>query len=614
MHDLLFELMSSGDEILEFLSGNIDQIETDTCVTVSESMGELYKSIAAYIDSNKLDKQHRGREAALNAELAVLKLHNYFLSKDHNNAEYILIYELIPLHIFLTNELNFWYAIYPDTDKMRAYAIKQLEDLKEYTPHHKETLAKEYNYDVTIVVLCYNKVYLTQTALNSLLKYTDFEKYSVEIIVINNGSDDNGETSAYLKSLDDPRIKTIDLKYPLGYNGQSLGPLAAGGRYFVEFHTDVIATNNWLNNLMECICSDPRIGAVATVSNNSSNNQRIDVDYTDPMKNDAGLQRFALKYNKTDRLKWEDRVRVMPTSSYITPTMIYRHLLRDPWLYYGQFTDDDMALFLRRSGFRQIVVTDTFLHHSGSQTSLLDMSKNDSIGQMRERFFKKWGVDAWVSTFSNIGILQYVTEQNIGGSESFLFIDPYFGSTTLSIINHYRANKKSIGETTAIVSDSRYTADAVYYDNVLVGGVTESLLELDSKFDYVLFQPDIEDYIDENFHEMLKALRAVCKPETKVMFTISNPGYCLGLNDLLNGRITKKPYQPWLGTRFIDPEFVIATALEQGFLYRVGNIVDPQNEQQSRVIKQLQPLANDDKKAIALTCKSLLFELRPDSI
>jgi hypothetical protein len=163
------------------------------------------------------------------------------------------------------------------------------------------------------------------------------------------------------------------------------------------------------------------------------------------------------------------------------------------------------------------------------------------------------------------------------------------------------------------VSDSRYTADAVYYDNVLVGGVTGSLLELAGKFDYVLFQPDIEDYIDENFHEMLKALRTVCKPETKVMFTISNPGYCLGLNDLLNGRITKKPYQPWLGTRFIDPEFVIATALEQGFLYRVGNIVDPQNEQHSRIIKQLQPLANDDKKAIALTCKSLLFELRPGS-
>jgi hypothetical protein len=240
------------------------------------------------------------------------------------------------------------------------------------------------------------------------------------------------------------------------------------------------------------------------------------------------------------------------------------------------------------------------------------MGKNDSVGQMRERFFKKWGVDAWFGWFTNVGVLQYIKEQKISGSESFLFIDPYFGSTVMHIFNHYRVNKKTIGETTAIISDVRYIEDAVYYDNVLVGDVAESLLKLDSKFDFVLIHPEIEDYIDKNFHEILKALHMVCKPETKVMFTLNNPGYYLGLSDLLNGKITKKPYQPWLGTCFIDPEYVAATALEQGFLCGVGSVIEHQNEQQSQIIRQLQPLAKSDERATALTCKSLLFELRPD--
>jgi len=610
-HDLLFELMSSGDELLDFLNENRSQIDTDTRKAVSESMGELYKNIAEYVENNKPDKQHRGREAALNAELAAVKLCNYLSGKDNIMAEHILGYELIPLHVFLANELNFWYAIYPDTDKMQEYAKMQLKDLQEYAPHHEEELTKEYSYDVSIVMLCYNKVFLTKTALDSLLKYTDFEKYNVEIIVINNGSDDNGETSAYISGLDDRRIKTVDLKYPLGYNGQSLGPLAAGGRYFVEFHTDVIATSKWLNNLMECITSDSRIGAVATVSNYSSNNQMISIEYKDPMKNDAELQSYALKHNKSNPFMWEDRIRVIPTSSYITPTVIYRHLLRDPWLYYGQFTDDDMSLFLRRSGFRQIVATDTFLHHSGSQTSSADIEKNDSIKQMRERFFIKWGVDSWTGSSLNTSVFLHMREQEAGDSESFLFIDPYFGSIVLNTINDYKANKKAIGKTTAIVSDLRYAEDAVYYDDVIVGGVTESLLKISSKFDYVLINPDIEEYIEKDFPEMLKALHKVCAPGAKVMFTLNNPGYFLGLCDLLNGEITKKPYQPWLGTRFIDPDYVAAMAQEQGFICSTGRIIGSKSEQHSQIIKQLQPLANSDEKAEALIYTSLLFELRP---
>ena len=349
-HEVLFELMQSGDEALDFLCENLAPDVADTCVLLCETLRELYENIAAYVENNNIKERHRGREAALNAALAADKLIKMCSADDFENAVLLLTCELLPLHIFLARELDLWFSIYPDMGKLRERCERELESVKDYRKQHKETLEMEYDYDVSIMVLCYNKVSLTKMSLDSLLKYTNFDKYRVEIIIINNGSNDGGETSAFIRELDDPRIKTVDLKHPLGYNGYSLGPLAARGRYCVEFHTDVIATEKWLDNLMTCINSDPGIGAAVAACNNSSNNQRIPTSYADPMKNDAEMQRFAKAYNHSDPLKWEDRTRVVPTSGFIIPTILYRHLLRDPWLYYGQFTDDDMALLLRRSG------------------------------------------------------------------------------------------------------------------------------------------------------------------------------------------------------------------------------------------------------------------------
>jgi GT2 family glycosyltransferase len=609
-NEMLFELLQSGDEAIGFLCENLNTDVADTCVLVSGSLGELYENIASYVEANKIAQQHRGREAALNSAIAARKLSTYCSDGDFEKAAFLMTYELMPLHIFLSNELDVWYAIYPDMEKLHERRDREFKALTEYLPDHKNALEAEYDYDVSVMMLCYNKVQFTKIALESLLKYTDFDKYRVEIIIVNNGSDDNGETSAYIGGLNDPRIKAVDLKYPLGYNGQSLGPPAAGGRYFVELHTDVVATENWLNNLMECIGSDPNIGAAVAVCNESSNNQTISINYANPIKNDTELHRFAGNYNKSDPSMWEDRARIIPISGYITPTILYRHLLRDPWLYYGQFTDDDMSVFLRRSGFRQVLAKDTFLHHYGSQTSSTDIAKNDSISIMRKRFYEKWGVDAWCSAEFNPAVVHYISKQKLAGSESFLFIDPYFGTTPMYVFNEFKAQKKDIGETTAIVSDSRYTADAVYYDKVLIGDLIELLEQSHNKYDYIVFHPGIEEYIDRDFPGLLNVLRSACKPGAKVLFTLSNPGYYMKLLELAGGTVTNNSNEQWKGIRFIDPEYISSTAAEHGFRCTAANIRGPQIEAHKQVIQHLKALATDKNKAEAMTCMSFFYELR----
>jgi len=610
INEVLFELLDSGGEALDFLQESMCPDSMDTCVVVSQPLGELYENIAVLIDNNNISQEHRGREAALNAAIAAGKMYKLCSDGDLEEAEFLLTYELLPLHIFLSNELIFWFEIFPDMEKLREYRDRQLEGIIEYKQSHKEVLEMDYTYDVSVVILCYNKVYLTKIALESVLAYTDFKKYRVEIIVINNGSDDNGETSTYLRGLNDSRIKTVDLKYPLGYNGYSLGPIAAGGRYFVEFHTDVIATTNWLNNLINCISSDPNIGAVVAVCNESSNNQMISVDYADPIENDAELQCFAKKYNNPDPQKWEDRARIMPTSGFITPTILYRRLLRDPWLQDGFFTDDDMSVFLRRSGFRQVLARDTFLHHFGSQTSSAIIAGNYSTDVMRRRFYDKWGVDAFYSSSFNPAIVHYMKYQNFVGSESFLFIDPLFGTTAMYVYNQFRENSKNLGETAAIVSDKRYAADARrFFNKAMIGSAIETLTRLQSKYDYVVFCPDIEEYIDMDFPELLKAVHSVCKAGAKVLFTLNNPAFFVTLVELANGIVSVKSQDLWKGIRFIDPKYVRAAVEEQGFCCSTGDIPWQQVEQLSHNMQRMQTLANNKKLAEAMSVMSLFFEL-----
>jgi|GEM_PF-2282083 len=606
----LFDLLHSGDEALNFICEQINMDSTDSCIVVAESLKELYENIADCIKNNDIKEKHRGSEAALNAALASEKLREVCAAGEIEKAAALTSYELLPLHLFLTTELNFWFSIYPDIAKMRNHRDMIIENISEFRSVHKQMLEEEYSYDVSIMVLCYNKVYLTKIAFESLLKYTNFEKYNVEIILVNNGSDDNGETSDFLESINDPRVRTVNLKHPLGYNGYALGPLGAGGRYFVEFHTDVIATENWLDNLMKCITSDPQIGAVAAVSNKSSNYQEILTEYPDPAQDDTEMQKFAREFNHSDPTKWEERSRVVPTSGLIIPTMLYQKLLRDPWFYNGQFSDDDLSAFLRRGGFKQIVTKDTFLHHFGSQTSGFNQDYNNSLKQSRDRFFMKWETDAWYNVIKNDEIVIYINTLEIKDSESLLFIDPLFGTTSQFICNEFRKRGKKLGETVAIVSDVLFTADSQhFYDNVITGSVKDSLLQIKSKFDHIVFHPDISDYIDEGFPEMLKALHSKCKPNAKIIFSLRNPAYYKLLYDVVNGNVSIKPYDSQNGIRFIDPLYIFNTAVKQGFICKVTNVKEPSGSEHTELLRLVQNLAKDDKVRDEMNSVSRVFEL-----
>ena len=152
--------------------------------------------------------------------------------------------------------------------QQQAALMQAMRDLHTAPP-------SEYPYDVSIVLCAYNKLEYTKAAIESIFAHTDFSSGRVELITINNGSDDG--TREYFESL--PHTKKINLKYNiLSFNAAQY---IVEGRYYVGYANDVIATPHWLDHLYTSIESDSYIAQVVPTCNEEgvSNDQGIAVSY-----------------------------------------------------------------------------------------------------------------------------------------------------------------------------------------------------------------------------------------------------------------------------------------------------------------------------------------------
>ena len=313
----------------------------------------------------------------------------------------------------------------------------------------------EYPYDVSIVLCAYNKLEYTKAAVESIFAHTDFSSGRVELITINNGSDDG--TREYFESL--PHTKKINLKYNiLGFNAVQY---IAEGRYYLGYSNDVIATPHWLDQLYAAMESDARIAQAVPTCNEEgvSNNQGIPIPYPNTF---AGLERmhtFAAAHNHMNPALWEERSVLMPFLA-ITRTDVYRMGLVDPIYTRAEFVDDDLSTLLRRTGWRQLLLKDTFMHHFGGVTLGTDRCNvaSNSIVEMRSVYYKKWRVDAWEARGGFVGMENAWRWHTFHENERVLILEPRFGHLACDLFNAYRRSGYT-PHMTAAVFDERYLAD-----------------------------------------------------------------------------------------------------------------------------------------------------------
>jgi len=110
---------------------------------------------------------------------------------------------------------------------------------------------KGYKYDVSVIIAVYNNPSLTKQTLDSIFKNSAGE-CTFEVICIDNGSDE--ETRDVLNEfLDTDNFRVIREDQNLGYaRANNLGIKNRKGRDIVLLNNDIIATDGWLDGLVQC--------------------------------------------------------------------------------------------------------------------------------------------------------------------------------------------------------------------------------------------------------------------------------------------------------------------------------------------------------------------------
>ena len=365
--------------------------------------------------------------------------------------------------------------------------------------------------EVTVTIQAFNRLEKTRRCVESVLENTKDVDY--ELILFDNGSTD--ETLEYFKSIPHEKKKIIHITKNIGAGYPiSVLSLIDIGKFVCLLANDLIVTPNWLENMLACMKSDPKIGMVNPVSNNTSNLQSLDLPY----KNYEEMQRNAARFNQSDPRKWEDRQRL------ITLGTLFRKeaLLATGWPlsdmgFFHDFIDDDITFRVRRMGYRTVLAGDTWICHDhdfrrGEGKDPVEFQKSLNIGRnnFREKYF---GVDAWddVNNYY-IPYLKQFPAPKAPKNVRILGVDVRCGTPILDIKNWLRKSSIFDVELSAFTQAPKYWTDL---KTICAGTVAcdreEFILDSypEEYFDYIIADRPLNRYHEPQ--KIMDDLFALCK-------------------------------------------------------------------------------------------------------
>lgn len=241
---------------------------------------------------------------------------------------------------------------------------------------------------ISVVVLTFNNLELTQTCIQSLLQRKDYE--NLEVIVVDNGSTDG--TEQYLEALaaEQPGIKILLNRSNLGFAaGNNVGLSAATGEYLVLLNNDTEVTEGWALTLLRHLQSDPSIGIIGPVTDNIGNEARIQLTYSD-----AEQMREAARCYTLAHIGGSFEMRTLAFFCVMLPRRTYEKcgpLCVDYGL--GFFEDDDYCRRVEKEGWSIRCAEDVFIHHHLSASfSKVSQSERDKLFQTNRAIYEsKWG-------------------------------------------------------------------------------------------------------------------------------------------------------------------------------------------------------------------------------
>ncbi len=239
----------------------------------------------------------------------------------------------------------------------------------------------------SVVIPVFNKVDFTFECLHSVLTEIDFE--TTEVIVVNNAStDETSEMLAHFRDL----ITVIDNLRNDGFvDASNQGASRAQGDYLVFLNNDTSVLFGWLENLLETVKSDPKVGAVGSM-----------FLYPDRSIQEAGAivwrngEAFHYGWGKSPddrRFNFKREVDYCSGASLLIRRELFERLGGFDQRYAPAYYEDvDLCFGVRSLGYKVVYQPLSRLIHYEGVTAGRDSAVGAKHYQVvnREKFYEKW--------------------------------------------------------------------------------------------------------------------------------------------------------------------------------------------------------------------------------
>lgn len=467
-------------------------IENKGCLEIDYEIDKVIFQIFKFATCEfKGKKMMKFQEQILSIDASVSNIRK--LLEEHN-TDYALKkieFELIPLIENMRMEFYYYTWIYPDKKMMTDYYENELKTYCDNKYMQKAIKEGKYRYDLSIVVVAYNKLEYTQLCVESILNYWP-ENLCCELVLMNHGSTDG--TKEYFESIQ--TAKQVDIAVNGG--GVGIWDRIVEGKYVVVVCNDVVVTPNAIENMYRCIVSDDNIAWVVATTPNISNNQSIPGEYGDMEE----MFLFAKKNNVSNSKRWEEKVRICdPIAMYSIEKRFECICGRVQVQPNGCFIDDKMSMLYRRSGYKLMLAKDAFCYHFGSITLKDELKDNMSKFYTKGRidFLKEYGMDPWgyghvydEKLFENIKLIK--NEQ-----VNILGVDVGLGANVLKLVSILKEqNDRMDVWLSNLIHSSMNSVDLKSFSNEVeqISGWSIFQNKPNRLYNYILLENNVEEGYD----------------------------------------------------------------------------------------------------------------------
>ena len=241
---------------------------------------------------------------------------------------------------------------------------------------------------VSVIVLCFNQLELTQACVDGLFKFTDYPNW--ELILVDNASSDGTREWMEGFAKERPNVRVVLNDANLGFSaGNNRGAEVAEGEWLVFLNNDTYVTRGWMGDLLAHFARDSRLGAVGPVTNNIGNEARIDIGY------ESIDEMHGVARRHTDVFRGQSfEIPMLAFFCVMIPSAVWADVgPLDEQFGRGFFEDDDFAMRLRERGYGLACAEDVFVHHhlSGTFEKMAQQARDELFLRNKALFEQKWG-------------------------------------------------------------------------------------------------------------------------------------------------------------------------------------------------------------------------------